>query len=154
MWRSDIWKDPDAGKDWRREEKATPEDEMIGWHHWLKGHEFEQAPGNSERPGSLWGGKESDTTEWLNNKVASYWRLWYNQFPSSFQLLLEMGIRQCLWYNMKLTELNPACMYNMIAIVSFLLFSTACKWQARSWDMKVTKGSLSSSHENRWILQG
>ena len=36
-----IWKDPDAGKDWRWEEKGMPEDEMIGWHHWLDGHEFE-----------------------------------------------------------------------------------------------------------------
>ena len=40
-----IWKDPDAGKDWRQEEKGTTEDEMVGWHHWLYGHEFEQAPG-------------------------------------------------------------------------------------------------------------
>ena len=36
-----IWKDPDAGKDWRREEKGTTEDEMVGWHHQLDGHEFE-----------------------------------------------------------------------------------------------------------------
>ena len=36
-----IWKDPDAGKDWRWEEKGTTEDEMVGWHHWLYGHEFE-----------------------------------------------------------------------------------------------------------------
>ena len=36
-----IWKDPDAGKDWRREEKGTTEDEMVGWHYWLNGHEFE-----------------------------------------------------------------------------------------------------------------
>ena len=35
-----IWKDPDAGKDWRQEEKGTPEDKMVGWHHWLNGHEF------------------------------------------------------------------------------------------------------------------
>ena len=35
-----IWKDPDAGKDWRWEEKGTTEDEMVGWHHWLDGHEF------------------------------------------------------------------------------------------------------------------
>ena len=48
LWYSDhlmvktwlIWKDPDAGKDWRRE-KGTIEDEMVGWHHWLNGHEFE-----------------------------------------------------------------------------------------------------------------
>ena len=36
-----IWKDPDAGKDWRLEEKGTTEDEMVGWHHWLNGHVFE-----------------------------------------------------------------------------------------------------------------
>ena len=45
LWPSDaknwlIWKDPDAGKDWRQEEKGTTEDEMVGWHHWLDGHEF------------------------------------------------------------------------------------------------------------------
>ena len=43
-------KDPDAGKDWRQEEKGVTEDEMAGWHHWLDGHEFEQAP---EGQGSL-----------------------------------------------------------------------------------------------------
>ena len=43
------------------------EDEMVGWHHRLNGHEFEQAPGDGER-GSLWGRKESGTTEWLNKK--------------------------------------------------------------------------------------
>ena len=36
-----IWKDPDAGKDWRREEKGTRKDEMVGWHHWCYGQEFE-----------------------------------------------------------------------------------------------------------------
>ena len=46
LWPSDvkawlIWKDPSAGKDWRWEEKGTTEDEMVGWHHWFDGHEFE-----------------------------------------------------------------------------------------------------------------
>ena len=36
-----IWKDPDAGQDWKWEEKGTTEDEMVGWHHWLNEHEFE-----------------------------------------------------------------------------------------------------------------
>ena len=36
-----IWKDPDSGKDWGQEKKGMPEDEMVGWHHWLDGHEFE-----------------------------------------------------------------------------------------------------------------
>ena len=48
-----IGKDPDAGKDWRQEEKGTTEDEMVGWHHWLNGHEFEQTLGVREGQGSL-----------------------------------------------------------------------------------------------------
>ena len=48
-----IWKDPDAGKDWRWEEKGTTEDEMIGWHHQLNGHEFEQALGIGDEQGRL-----------------------------------------------------------------------------------------------------
>ena len=46
-------KDPDAGKDWRQEEKGTTEDEMVGWHHQLNEHEFEQAPGVGEGPRRL-----------------------------------------------------------------------------------------------------
>ena len=46
-------KDPDAGKDWRQEEKGTTEDEMVGWHHRLDGHEFEQTLGVGEGQGSL-----------------------------------------------------------------------------------------------------
>ena len=66
-----IGKDPDAGKDWRQEEKGMTEVEIIGWNHWLNGHEFEQTPGVGDGQGSLaccspWGHKESDTTEWLN----------------------------------------------------------------------------------------
>ena len=66
-----IWKDPDGGKDWGQEEKGTTEDEMVGWHHWLDGREFEQAPGFGDGRGSLvccspWGHKELDTTERLN----------------------------------------------------------------------------------------
>ena len=53
MWRAWlIGKDPDAGKDWGQEEKGATEDEMIGWHHWLNGHQFEQTPGISEGQGS------------------------------------------------------------------------------------------------------
>ena len=69
-----IRNDPDAGKDWRQEEKGTTEDKIVGWHHWLNGHKFEQAPGDGERQGNLacynpWGHKESDTTEHLNNNI-------------------------------------------------------------------------------------
>ena len=66
-----IGKDPDSGKDWRKEEKGPTEDEMVGWYHRLDRHEFEQAPGAGDRQGSLagcspWGCKESNMTERLN----------------------------------------------------------------------------------------
>ena len=62
-----IRKDPDAGKDWRQEEMGMTEDEMVAWHHQLKGHEFEQTLGDGEGQGSMvcgspWGRKESDMT--------------------------------------------------------------------------------------------
>ena len=48
-----IGKYPDAAKDWKQEEKGTTKDEMVGWYHWLNGHEFEQAPGDGEGQGGL-----------------------------------------------------------------------------------------------------
>ena len=84
LWPPDVknWlirKDPNAGEDWRQE-KGTTEDETVGWHHWLDGHEFEQAPGVGDRQGGLacwspWGHKESDTTEQLNWIRAELWGL-------------------------------------------------------------------------------
>ena len=67
-----IRKDTDAGKDWGQEDKGATEDEMVGWHHQLNRHEFEQTPVGGEGQGSLlcsspWDLKESDMTEWLNN---------------------------------------------------------------------------------------
>ena len=66
-----IWKDPDAGKEWRQEEKGTTEDEMVGWHYCLNGHEFGWTPGVGDGQGGLmccspWGRKESDSTLQLN----------------------------------------------------------------------------------------
>ena len=79
-----IWlfgKDPDAEKDWRQEEKGTTEGKMVRWHHWLDGHDFEQAPGVGERQGSLaccspWGCKELDTTEQLNWMLHQIFEIW------------------------------------------------------------------------------
>ena len=70
---------PDAEKDWRHEEKRATEDEMVGWHHWLNGQEFEQNLGDSEGQGILGnhGITESDTTEQLNNHSSN---LWSDQF--------------------------------------------------------------------------
>ena len=83
-----IWKDPNAGKDWRQEEKQMTEDEMVGWHHQLSGHEFEQALGVGDRQRSLacwslWGHKESDATEqlnWTEHFLPFFWDI-FNSIP-------------------------------------------------------------------------
>ena len=75
-----IWKDPDSGKDWRQEEKGMTEGEMLGWHHWLNGHEFKQAPRVGDGQESLvccspWDSQESSPTpqfKHINSSVLSF----------------------------------------------------------------------------------
>ena len=79
-------KDPDAGIDWKQEEKGTTEDEMVGWRHRLNGHEFEQASRVGDGQGRLvccnpWGRKESDMTEWLN-WIENHCRWWLHPWNS------------------------------------------------------------------------
>ena len=62
-----IGKDPDAGKDWRQEEKGRTEG-MVGWHHWLHGHEFEQAQGVGDGQGSL-----ACRSPWGSQKIGHDW---------------------------------------------------------------------------------
>ena len=88
LWPPDVnnWlnaKDPEAGKDWRWKEKGMTEDEMVGWHHRLDGHEFEQAPGVGDGQGFLaccnpWDHKELDMTEGLNwvTNIGKLWLQW------------------------------------------------------------------------------
>ena len=92
LWSPDVkdglfGKDPDAGKDWRQEEKGMIEDEMVGWHHWLYGHEFEQALGVGDGQESLaccspCGPKESDTTEQLN--WTDSWWAWTSVYATEW----------------------------------------------------------------------
>ena len=72
MWRANSLEKTLMLEKTGHEEKWATEDEKVGWHRWLNGHEFEQNPGVSEGQGNLaccrsWGRKEWDTTEWLNN---------------------------------------------------------------------------------------
>ena len=91
-----IGKDPDAGKDWGQE-KGMTEDEMVGWHHWLNGHEFEYALGVGDGQGGLahcspLGCKELDTTERLNwtelqdglTAIGPKWEPWQSSFVGLF----------------------------------------------------------------------
>ena len=83
LWPPDvkIWligKDSDAGKDWGQEKSVT-EGKIVGWHHWLNGHEFEPTPGDSEGQGSLaccspWLAKSGTQ---LSNLAVTPWKRWY-----------------------------------------------------------------------------
>ena len=83
MWKHWlIWKDPDAGKDWRQEEKGMIEDEMVGWHHQCNEHEFEQAPGVGDGQGGLaccspWGHRVrhdwATVLNWLKDNEVYLW---------------------------------------------------------------------------------
>ena len=95
-------KDPDAGQDGRQEEKGMTEDEKIGWHHWLSGHEFEQAQG-SLACCSPWGYKGSDTTEWLNWSYICLIYLSMDTYVNSMswllQILLQWHWGTCIFSN-------------------------------------------------------
>ena len=107
-----IGEDPDAGKDWRQEEKGTTEDKMVVWYQWLTGHEFAQAPGDADGQGSLvccglWGCKEPDMTEWLNNnnkyQIKTWHYCWQHLLVILFLLLRNRVFILCLrmrqhWY--------------------------------------------------------
>jgi len=82
-----IGKDPDAGKDWGQEEKGTTEDEMVGWHHRLNGHEFEQTPGNSETQRC-----QVCCSPW----VTMNWT-WLSDWTTTTSLLEILVIPRCVW---------------------------------------------------------
>ena len=103
-----IWKDPDAGKDWGREEKGTTEDEMVGRHNWLNGHGFGWTLGVGDGQGGLvccvsWGRKESDTTERLN------WteRQWFSITPPATVASIERKKCQKRSKRVKITITKP-----------------------------------------------
>ena len=98
-----IGKDPDAWKDWGQEEKGITEDELVGWHHWLNGHEFEQLKlrvGDGQESltcWSPWGGKESDTTEWLNwTELKTYYQAL--QWAAASFLKVILKVFQALYF--------------------------------------------------------
>ena len=81
MWTADSLEKTDVWKDRGQKEKRVTEDEMVGWHHWINGHEFEEAPGDGGQWSlaccSPWGCKELNMTEWLNNNKLSMKRRQY-----------------------------------------------------------------------------
>ena len=154
LWPPDVksWligKDPDAGKDWRQEEKGAAEDEMVGWHHQLNGHEFEKAPGVGDGQGSLtccrpWDCKEWDMTDdwtyWMN-PVRKTEKCWFMQdiceagcfffFPFLFLFLIFCKCKhKCdiLWTSLFLFPYKTHLIFirtflgDLIALVQFSFF--------------------------------
>ena len=117
-----IGKDPGAGKDWGQEEKGTTEDEMVGWHHLLNGHEFRWTPGVGNGQGGLaccgsWGRKESDTTEWLTLlKLLSVPPFW-------------MDLLKSYWVNANVIMVSDREFYSHI----FASGDNVLLWQINSW---------------------
>ena len=116
-------KDPDAGKNWRQEEKGMTEDEMVGWHYLLNAYEFEQALRDDEGQESLvcwglWGCKESDITERMNNN-----NNWYKLAHQNWRH--EQGLR--LYWAWKLrSPYSFVTVLVWIQVSSFVLRSFAC----------------------------
>ena len=144
LWPPDVksWllgKDPDAGKEKRREEKGETEDEMAGWHHWLDGHEFEQALGDGEGQGALvccspWGCKY--TTERLNNNKHFICFCYSN--CSSFEFSEFVQFVLFLWDCLVVSEQLVTLILNNVLDLSCifpvpLLESFICPWNPASF---------------------
>ena len=148
LWPLDVknWltgKDPESGKDWRQGEKGTAEDKMVGW--WLSGHEFEQAPGDSEGQGSLvrcspWIFKESDTTELLSN-IDMLHQLLYGFLVKCIQTRLNNIVKKA-WTRMS-EKLNSNRAYDFSQLISLgksqhlwdSKLSSAKQWQCMGYSL-------------------
>ena len=125
-------KDPDAGKDWRQEEKGTTEDEMVVWHHQLDGHEFERASGVCDGQGSPacyspWVCKESDMTERLN---------WTGHIYATSILTLVYFLWLSISFRLKsykvLHDLNPLPLWFYFHLLSPLILFQISAWLSSS----------------------
>jgi len=101
-----LGKDPDAGKDWRQEENGTTEDEMIGWHHGLDGHELSKLWElvMDRETCTPWGHKELDMTEWLNWTDIYIYIFFY-------QILFHYSLLQDIEYRPQCYIIGPCCLF-------------------------------------------
>ena len=129
-------KNPDAGKDWRQEEKGTIEDEMVGWHHWLHGYEFEQAVGVGDGQGSLaccspWGCKKSDTTEQLNKLIYIYTHTYIHTYICSKENPYLWNAFSFYWHSR--TWLLLLASRTLWCLASWKMLPKPCIFQRIKW---------------------
>ena len=119
-------KDPDAGNNWRQEEKGITEGEMVGWHHQLNGHEFEQTPGDSEREAwcaVVYGLAKSWT--WLRD-----WTEPWFEFPESyskFPLVIHFT-HNSVYASMLLSPFVPPPPFSLLpmSLSLFAMYASPC----------------------------
>ena len=111
-----IAKDPAAGKDWRQEEKGSTEDGMVGWHHWLNGHESEQAPGDGEGQGSLGYCSPRD------RRVGHNWVTEQHLDLSTLPFYLPTPLRGMTWVLLQAELYCPQLAPNLLSVVSQEIF--------------------------------
>ena len=117
-----IWKDPDAGKDWGKEEKGMTEDEMVGWHYRLNGHGFGWTSGVRNRQGGLaccssWGRKESDMTErlnWTELKGTFHAKIGTIKDGNSMDLIEAEDIKKRIYKTIQKKDLNDLWVTMMV----------------------------------------
>ena len=162
-----IWKDSDAGKDWRGEEKGMTEDEIVGWHHWLSGSEFEQAPGVCDRQGSSaccssWVYRESQMTvnelNWLQD-FTSYWFsdywLAYLVWQTTLSSTSLCGTKMCWSFSTVCKFLWSSSYYPMGCICSKRKRTFKTLWKSVNSKAKILVVLLFPTHFLKgklWIL--
>ena len=138
-----IRKDPDAGEDWRQEEKGAAEDEMVGWHHQLDRHEFEQTLGDGEGQGGLvccdHGVTKSRTwlSNWTTNKVSKRKKrdtktvggFHKSQFPITFTCSSYGDSHHIQW------SINGCTPGTLMKWSSGVRFSTICRYSLHTIDI-------------------
>ena len=138
-------KDPDAGRDWGQEEKGMTEDEMVGWHHWLNGPEFEQALGVGDGQGGLvccspWGCKKLVMTEQLN-----WTDLCYQCYCPHGELYVTQasprGPPRPLGRSLDLFCQSHLCVFSFTSIWSWSWHTAHMPMQA-SWGTNLAEGPL------------
>ena len=131
-----IWKDPDAGKDWRREEKGTAEDKMLGWHHWLHGLQHSRAPCPSSTPGIY--SNSCPLSQWCHPTISSS----VVPFSSHLQSFPTSG-------SFQISQLFPLGSQT----IQFQLQHQSFQWIFRTDLLHDWPVGYPCSHINTWLLE-
>ena len=149
-------KDSDARKDWRQDEKGTTDDEIVKWHHWFDGHEFEQAPGVGDGQASLaccgpCGCKESDKTERLNWKKLSCLNRFWSPLPTTPENYSSKDLDYQQWASLRCS--NPKLESLFYSSFFCILSLQAISSSYHLWSLSPGGPVLTTSAVTAWGWQ-